>query len=919
MQAANPRRFMHLPVQCLSRTANLLRRYRESPGTRCGRLLLTVSVCAALAFHTMPAQERSGVPPDSLAEEAVLALMEDAAQPSVVRRFTTDTPAPFWLFGEHRRLAVRNTILPAHWFRDGAPHRGAFAGTARPGEFYTFQIALLADSVDLHGCTVTFDPLHSDRGTIIESGAMRCLSLGGIDKDGMPFQKQLTIPAHRVVPLWIGITIPSDQQAGSYTGTWHVRAGGSTAPFVVRIDVGGAPLVEGGTQDAWRLARLQWLDSRLAQGDSSVTRPFTPIAVSIPTRTLEILGRRITLGPTGIPAQYASFFSGTNTSILPRERLAFAQPPAFICSGTSDSTWHPDTFVFTRVMPASVSWRAVSTSGPLSLIVDGTLEYDGFLSLRMALRADETVRLQDIRLTIPWKEEIARYAMGLGLTGRRRPDTIDWRWDIAKHQDALWLGDVNCGAMVRLKDERYERPLINLYYDYKPLVLPRSWGSGGVRVTSQPGLAVYTASTGPRTLAEGDTLHFHADWYFTPFKPIDTRMHFTDRYYHPNQGTGMEDPGWLRANGVTVMNIHHNKEANPFINYPYSDASLGVLREYVARAHAESLRVKIYYTTRELTQNLPEFFALYSLNGEIMMPRRPGVPWTIINPDGPHPWLRQHVGVDIIPAWKETITFPRYGGKLDLAVITTPDSRWNNFYLEGLRYLVRSAKIDGLYVDDTALDRVSMRRARRILDDDGDPGRRIDMHSWNHHNSMAGYANCSIVFMEHYPYYDRLWHGEMFDASNPPEYWLVEMSGIPFGLMSEMLEGGGNPWRGMLFGMTQRWPWSGDPRPLWKAMDAFGITEARFTGWWDPECPVMTDSPDVRASVYMRDGRMMIALASWAADTRSVHIRMRDGVSKPAGLTAPPIPGFQDAGTYTPGDPLVIQPGRGVLLLVQGE
>ena len=106
---------------------------------------------------------------------------------------------------------------------------------------------------------------------------MRCLSLGGIDKDGMPFQKHVTIPAHHVVPLWIGIAIPPAQKAGTYTGTWNVRAGAGTVPFSVRIDVRGEPLIEGGTQDAWRLARLQWLDSRLAQGDSSVTRPFTPI------------------------------------------------------------------------------------------------------------------------------------------------------------------------------------------------------------------------------------------------------------------------------------------------------------------------------------------------------------------------------------------------------------------------------------------------------------------------------------------------------------------------------------------------------------------------------------------------------------------------------------------------------------------
>lgn len=850
---------------------------------------------------------------DTLAENTILTIMEDPVPARTRDAFRATHPAPFWLFGEHRRLAVRNAIVPARWFAEGSEQHGRFTGTARPGEFFTFQIGVLADSIDLHGCAVVFRPLHSAENRRIEESTMRCISLGGTNKDGFPFHKDLTVQACHVVPLWIGISIPPDLPPGTYHATWSVQAGDATRPFDVTLVVGGEPLTDGGTRDAWRLARLQWLDSRIAQGDSSVTRPFTPISVDERARTLTILGRQITLATTGLPSQYTSSFSGSNTSILPAGRHAFTAPPAFTCSGVSTTAWEPEQFTFTHRSVAAVSWRATSTSGPLTLTVYGTLEFDGFMNLHMELSTSEAITLQDIRLTIPWKQDVAQYAMGLGLTGQRRPASIDWRWDVSRHQDALWLGDVNCGAMIRLKDERYERPLINLYYDNKPLVLPRSWGTGGVMVRTATGSATYTAFTGPRTMGANDTLHFITDWYLTPFKPIDTHMHFTDRYYHPNQGTGMEDPAWLRSNGVTVMNIHHNKEANPFINYPYSDASLGVLREYITRAHAESLRVKIYYTTRELTQNLPEFFALYSLNGEIMMPRRPGVPWTIINPLGPHPWLRQHVGLGIIPAWKETITFPRYGGKLDLAVITTPDSRWNNFYLEGLQYLVRTAAIDGLYVDDTALDRVSMRRARRILDADGNTGRRIDMHSWNHYNAAAGYANCSIVFMEHYPYYDRLWHGEMFDASNPADYWLVEMSGIPFGLMSEMLQDGGNTWRGMLFGMTQRWPWSGDPRPFWKVMDAFGIADAEYTGWWDPACPVTTDNPDVRASVYRREGRIMIALASWAPATTEVHLAIRG--MQIARLTAPVIDGSQEAGTFDAAGPFTIGAGKGLLLV----
>ena len=51
-------------------------------------------------------------------------------------------------------------------------------------------------------------------------------------------------------------------------------------------------------------------------------------------------------------------------------------------------------------------------------------------------------------------------------------------------------------------------------------------------------------------------------------------------------------------------------------------------------------------------------------------------------------------------------------------------------------------------------------------------------------------------------------------------FFLTEVSGIPFGLMGEMLQDGGNAWRGMIYGMTNRMPWSdnADPRPILESM-----------------------------------------------------------------------------------------------------
>ena len=56
--------------------------------------------------------------------------------------------------------------------------------------------------------------------------------------------------------------------------------------------------------------------------------------------------------------------------------------------------------------------------------------------------------------------------------------------------------------------------------------------------------------------------------------------------------------------------------------------------------------------------------------------------------------------------------------------------------------------------------------------------------------------------------------GEYFDYNSPPDFFLGEVSGIPFGLMGEMLQDGGHPYRGLVYGMTARVYGTTDPRPV---------------------------------------------------------------------------------------------------------
>ena len=574
----------------------------------------------------------------------------------------------------------------------------------------------------------------------------------------------------------------------------------------------------------------------------------------------------------------------------------------------------------TELPRASNGWR---------FRVEGSLEFDGFASFRVFVDppsgATAVTCAPELAITIP--KALARYQMGLGRPGGLFPESFDWRWNTALQQDATWFGAPHAGMMIRLKGENYVRPLCNVYYKWRTLNLPESWGGGGISFRAEGDKARVTAFGGERQIIAGRSLMYGFDLYLTPFKRVDLKAHLADRIHHFGQRNKKADFARLAADDVTIATFHHNTVWNPYINYPYNDDGGPLLKKAVKEAHENGIRLKIYYTTRELTQNLPEFFALMSLGDEIFFRCPPSMPGrTCINPAGPHPWLAEHVGPDILPAWRENVRFGEfYPSKPDLAVITQPDSRWNNFYLAGLDVLVKEYGIDGLYIDDTALDRHSMQRARRILDADGNTGRRIDMHSWNHASGAAGRGNSPIIFLELYPYYDLLWHGEGFRADTPPEFWLVERSGVPFGLLGQYL-GKGNLLKTLVFAQTDRSGWGGNPRPMWRFFADVGLADAELIGWWDDACPVRVEgegAADVKATVYRMKGKAVIAVCNFGKEKRTVSFKVD---WKALGLDAakakasiPEINGVQKAGAFDVSAARTFAPDEGAAVLLREE
>ncbi len=189
----------------------------------------------------------------------------------------------------------------------------------------------------------------------------------------------------------------------------------------------------------------------------------------------------------------------------------------------------------------------------------------------------------------------------------------------------------------------------------------------------------------------------------------------------------------------------------------------------------------------------------------------------------------------------------------------------------------------------------------------------IDLHSANQFNPRDGFINSAMLYMEHFPYISRLWFGEYFDYSKPPDYFMTEVSGLPFGLMGEMLQDGGQPWRGLVYGMTSRFWGDTDPRPVWRMMDAFGIAGSRMRGYWLPVPGVTTGNEAIKGTAYARGDSILVALGSWSKRDEAIALQIDPALTRGWGsmtATAPAVEGLQAGG---PVDlvALVVRPTRG--------
>ena len=821
--------------------------------------------------------------------------MEVIATSNETARLLKEHPGEkYILFTEDRKFPIRMTTdIPYKWIADD--RHDFFNGQADKGEYYVFQLGVWAARSNVENLHVDFSALtNKATGEQIPASSFTCFNTEGTDVTGTVFEKNCSVDKGKVQALWVGTQLPEHLSAGTYQGTVTVSAANAESKTVqVSLNVSENVIANHGDNEPWRHSRLRWLNSQIGF-DDEVIAPYTPLVMK--DKTISCLGREIKLSDLGLPEHITSYFKETMTGIGTNGRSVLAAPMELAADG---GAWENLNFEITKHKQGAIAWKALNQNSRFLMDLEGEMESDGNIAYKVTLVAREDASVEDVALRTHLASGVGRYMMGLGEKGGYCPNDLRWKWDVEKNQDAVWVGDVNAGIQIRLYDNKYERPLNTNFYHQKPLHMPVSWcnaGNGGIDIHNAADGTRINAYSGKRSVKKGDRLYYYFNLALTPFRPIDTDKQWRERYHH-----NYEFLDGIQKRGANVINIHHANAINPFINYPFLRTK--EMKAYIDGAHARDMKVKIYNTVRELSNSCVEMFALRSLGNEIFSE----------GPGGGFSWLQEHLDQNYIGAWFVP-------GLKDAAIVNSGISRWHNYYLEGLDWLMKNVGIDGLYIDDLAFDRMTMKRIRKVMNRTN-PGAMIDLHSANQYNPKDGFANSANLYLEHFPYLDRLWFGEYFNYDFPPEFWLVEVSGIPYGLMGEMLEGGGNPWRGMLYGMTGRSP-RVDNGPLWKLWDSFGMQNSEMIGYWVKDNPVKTGSEKTLATVYSHMGdKALISLATWEDTDAKVKLSFdwaKLGLD-PSKVTlhAPAIENFQQETTWKPGDEIVVPKGKGLLIIAK--
>lgn len=700
--------------------------------------------------------------------------------------------------------------------------------------YYVARLGLLSDFEET--VSVRTHPVEGDGEW---KGAVCCFNTMGEDVNGNAVKRTVTLKEGELTPIFVGFDFVG-AETGRYTTILEI--GNRKVPVVIYLT--DDLVFDGGLDDGRTLARLKWLNSGLMRNDE-IASPYDPVKVE--EKTIAFTGKKATIGENGWIENVVSYIDLSGELTDTPQNLLFRKPMEFSVDGQK--------FEYTKcTVMGEDSYAKITTeggNGAMRIETQANVFYEGYFSYKTVLTSEQDVIIPNIVLSLHFAD--AKYTLGLGRKGGLVKD-FDFRWDPNKNLDSVYIGNVNLGARLRLYERGSRRAPHSALYGQIPLQIPRdSWenhGKGGILIRKDGEGALLQAYTGMTVLPAGTSITFRYDLHLTPFHPVDRKKQYGVRILqNAKMSDGKIDLDSAELDGLNYISVHRANSFNPLLNYPFETEK--DLRKLVSDAHNRKVGVLICYTFKELSTFVPEYKALRTMEEELLQNEFNGT--------------QAIVGV-------QKITRGKHRGAWDRSVTLRRGSRMENFYVEGVKYLMEHVGIDGVFMEETFATRNTMERVKKLLSQKrGLPGH-IDLGVQFFKDERGGYTSGLNVHTDALPFVDKIWVGT---GNDDPDCLLTETTGLLFGLTGEI------PYAKksvlpLLFGMNARYGWYGNAADrtiadVHKFYQRIGAEKGKFYGYWDPRCPV-TAADGVKVSAYVNGDR--IAAVFYNDNEESVRFDM---------------------------------------------
>lgn len=793
------------------------------------------------------------------------------------------------IFAPDRSTAVTD-YLNYEQLKD-CPKGNSFRFVASMHEYYIVQLVALSD-FDIGKVKITTESLHSLSGEKDVERAVTCLNTEKIMPNGEKTVSDISLHAGVLQPLFFGINFKRAKMGEYYTvvaiGEEKVRLQFKVTDELVFLS---------GTFDKNRLSRLGWLNSTKYL-DKRPLKTFEEISVS--KNVVKLTGKELTFGNDGFIEQVDFYFDKSNGLSDEVETRLFSRPMDFVLEGQKFK--YNKVKIHSRAQTALI--HADGKSRDARIDVEALVRYEGAVDYTVKITAENNFISTYADLVLAFNE--AEYAMGLGMDGGKFKD-FEYSWDNATASDSVFVGQVNAGAILKLYEKEAPLPPRGMYNKKFKAVPESTWANykrGSVKLTDGENEKSVIASAGQQVLMQGEELTFRFRLLFTPFKPLNLRYGLgmrpaeTDVFQSTAETIAKADDCALQ-----YIALPRHRSGNPYRNYPFDEYK--ALEKLTLSAHKHKIGLAIEYDSQTISAYAPETGAFASMGNELIYRKRgEGIP---VN------WIAGAIITEDVPISGRN--------ERDVSYLLVPGSRMDNFFVEGVEFLTKQVKVDGILLSDTSMQRDTAERAAKCIERNRGANGMLELGFSDRYDAANGYLSAPLAYADVLPFIGRVYVETPFDFSDPIKN-IFEHSGMAFGLGGDT-SSENSVLGSLLYGMLPRYgkefATSFATKDIQKVFRDFDISTAKLRGFWDPKNPVKVDNAAVLCTSYMNGDNMIAVLYN----TSNRDLTFEVGVENKLGYTtvgkkvvAPQIEGIQKRKRVNFGKPMKLKANSGILITV---